>query len=221
MNKFIHFLFLFIFLSCASKQGKDYIPESRDDLSTESLSRKEKISESKVFTKNLITNCYNNKSNSTKDITREKLDNFKNSFSYWSSIASCYLHQNQLQKAHFFYKVSLSKIKNRSQRAIYLNNIGVYYTRVNRLNLAIDFFYDSIASDKTYKTPHMNLAMIYAQYGLNKKARRQLAHFNGSDDPHIIYIKKIVNTSKDVTGYFPGYITEDERKDTISKVSKK
>lgn len=220
MIKLIIYITLLILVSCASNKNSDFVDSANDDLRSESLSRKKIQKENKPFSSYLLSSCYKESSFDIKKYSRKKLDVLKESFSYWSSMGSCYLHQEKVQKALFFYKISLSKVKNETQKAIYLNNLGVYYTKINRLNMAINMFHDSIAIDRKYKTPHMNLAMIYAQYGLNKKARIQLSHFQGSNDPHILYIQKIVSSSKDVIGYFPGYITEEEKEDTLNKITK-
>lgn len=219
MIRLVSYMLLFMLVSCASKKNIEFLDSNRDDLNRESLSRKELSSKEKDFSKNLLSSCYKNSNYDVKTSSRKKLDILKESFFYWSSIGSCYLHQDQPQKALFFYKIALSKVKTKAQKAIYFNNLGVYYTKVNRLNLAIEIFFDSIENNKSYKTPHMNLAMIYTQFGLNKKARNQLSYFRGSKDPHILYLRKIINSEKDIVNFFPGYLTEEEKKDTLDKIT--
>lgn len=208
-------------VSCSTKKQVNYISKDKDDLSNESLARQELSQKSASFANKLLTKCYADSSFDLKKESRENLDSLKNSFSYWSAIGSCYLHKNEAHKALFFYKISNSKATIASQRAIYFNNLGVYYTKVNRLNLAIDQFNQATKEDRNYKTPHMNLAMIYAQYGLNNKAKIQLSHFRGSKDPHIIYLNKVINSEKDAVDFFPSYLTDEEKKNTITKVYKK
>jgi tetratricopeptide (TPR) repeat protein len=199
----------------------NYISTAKDDLSNESLARQELSLKSSDFASKLLAKCYAEPSFNVKEESRKSMDSLKNSFSYWSAIGSCYLHRNEPHKALFFYKISNSKASKSYQKAIYFNNLGVYYTKVNRLNLAIDQFNQSSKEDRNYKTPHMNLAMIYTQYGLNDKAKIELSHFRGSKDPHIIYLNKIVNSKKDTSDFFPSYLTEEDKKNTITKVYKK
>lgn len=222
MNRIILLVTLmFMFISCASKNGVSYLSEDKDALSRESLSRQEIDGKSKDFSSVLLAKCYADDSFDVKKASRKSMDSLKNSFNYWSAIGSCYLHKNEAHKALFFYKISFSKASKSFQKAIYFNNLGVYYTKVGRLNLAIDQFVQATKEDRSYKTPHMNLAMIYTQYGLNQKAKAQLSYFRGSKDPHIIYLNKIVNSESDTTKFFPSYITEEEKKNTIARVDKK
>lgn len=221
MNKILLITFLFMLVSCATKRQVNYISSDKDDLSNESLSRQELSVKSANFASKLLASCYADPSFDVKEVSRKSMDSLKNSFSYWSAIGSCYLHKNEPHKALFFYKISNSKASKPFQKAIYFNNLGVYYTKVKRLNLAIDQFNQASKEDRNYKTPHMNLAMIYTQFGLNKKAKIQLSHFRGSKDPHIIYLNKIVNSEKDTTDFFPSYLTDEDKKNTITKVYKK
>lgn len=217
----------FIIASCASQKSREVLGDNADALSNESLSRQDLDKDAKAFSAILLSKCYKNKSFNVKEYSRIKLDKLKNSFSYWSAIGSCYLHKGEAQKGMFFYKLALPHIKNNSQRATYFNNLGVFYTKVNRLDTAIDFFNKAINKNRNYKTPHMNLAMIYAQYSLNIKAQKHLAVFKNKNDPHITYLRAIIDANlgkndalKRVAKSFPAYLTEEEKELALEKIVK-
>lgn len=225
--KYILLITIFITVGCASKKSINYLSSNVDSLSKESLARKKLSNEEKDFAKILLSKCYSDKAFDVKTFSRNKLDRFKNSFSYWSSIGSCYLHKGELQKGLFFYKLSFAKAKNKKQKAIYFNNLGVFYTKSNRVETAIEFFNKSIKENSSYKTPHMNLAMIYTQYKLYKNANKHMSWFRGSKDPHIKYLGLIIKSSdrtpasiKKVAQSMPDYLTDEEKEETLERLNK-
>ena len=225
--KIVFFILTFTLIGCATNKERNYLSKDIDSLNKESLSRQQLDKNAKDFGEILLSNCYKDENFDVRVFSRKKLDQLKETFGYWSSIGSCYLHKGEAQKGLFFYKLSLGKVKSKAHKAIYYNNLGVFYTKANRLDTAIEFFNKSIETKSSYKTPHMNLAMIYTQYKLNNKAKKHLSYFRGSKDPHIKYLGLIIesnagkkSTLRKIAGALPSYLTPEEKEETLERIYK-
>lgn len=205
---------IFILASCASNFKRESINSNIDSLREESFSRIENDYLVKSQSENLIAECYKNPSFDIQKSARVIMDEQKNNFYYWSAIGSCYIHKNQNQKGLFFYKLSFGNAKNNLHKSIYYNNMGVYYTKISRFDLAITFFEKSLNEHPKNQTPHMNLAMIFSQFGLKKIAKKHISFISNKSDPHYIFLNMIVKNksrNREISNFLPEYLSKEEK----------
>ncbi len=173
--KYISILLPCLFLiSCASTKYNRVIQESEyDGLRFESLKRFDKT---RIQQKTTVTAlCHQEKYDQAFEQLTSHLDQKTNDFSYWNDISTCYLLQKNYTRARHFLDIALSKTKSNKQKSVVLNNLGVTYLENQKFTKAKEYFKNSIALDHNALTPRFNITQIYVQFGLYKKAQKELS----------------------------------------------
>jgi predicted Zn-dependent protease len=172
--KLLPLLFVFIYTSgCATMSNSRALKDSSlDSLRYESLSRynlkrlnalKSKDSEIKL--------CHMGQISKALDLLKNKMDQNKNNPLYWNHLATCNFLANKVSVAKFYYDIALKTAQNKKDiKAIVLNNLGLYFLKVNKPYMAKESFQKSIAINSHYKTPKYNLAQVYSRFSQFDKA---------------------------------------------------
>ena len=103
---------------------------------------------------------------------------------FWNQVGTCHLLQNERRKALLFYNKALA-IK--SDYAPALNNLGVMYMYEEDFSRALVAFNKARNAKQFSRTPRINLANLYVNFGLYEKAIEEL---------DVLY--KVSNTDVDV-----------------------
>jgi len=90
---------------------------------------------------------------------------------FWNQVGTCHLLQNQRRKALLFYNKALA-IKN--NYAPSLNNLGVMYVYESDYSRALVAFKKAKKAKAFSRTPRINLANLYINFGLFDKAISEL-----------------------------------------------
>jgi tetratricopeptide (TPR) repeat protein len=189
--------FIFIFLtalltSCAHRQGDYRLGlDNQDALRLESLKRynNERLSNSK-YSESPIVHCHKMEYNKAYDKFKEQLDQQKDNPLYWNHIATCYLLEEKLSQAKFYFDLALTLATNdKKNQALIMNNLGLYYSKINDSYAAKEAFEASIKSYAHYLTPHYNLAQLYLKYSQFTKAEQKLLmlYKTAPEDIDVIY----------------------------------
>lgn len=167
----------FILLSCASSKRARTLQESNfDGLRYESLNRYDfkRLEESKHSQK-AIARCHKRQYNDAYILFKKQLDQQKENPVYWNHLATCYLLEEKPTRAKFYFDIALGLAPKKSKiKAIIMNNLGLYYIKMNRPYMAEDAFNESIKISNKFKTPKYNIAQVYLKFSQFKKASKVL-----------------------------------------------
>ena len=175
MKTIISFLILSTFItSCAHNKGIMKVDEiALDGLRFESLNRYSisNLDMVKKSKKN-IAMCHKGNYNEATEDFKATLDQNQNNPEYWNQLATCYLLNNKLSQAKFYFDLGLKTSKNNKKiKTLIYNNIGVYFMKLKMFPEALASFSTANKYSKKYLTPKYNMAQIYLKFGLYKKAK--------------------------------------------------
>ena len=115
--------------------------------------------------------CYEGKYNEAKEIIKKTSLKYVDNPIFWNHVGVCFLNKNERRKALLFFNKSLALKKNYSPA---LNNLGVMYMREGDFSRAFVAFKRAKESKEFSRTPRLNLANLYVNFGLYKKALSEL-----------------------------------------------
>lgn len=164
---------LFLITSCASKKKYNSITSaSYDGLRKESLSR---YSNKRLSQKSdLLSLCHQKQFDKAEKIFVSQLEKRKKSFSYWKDIGTCYYLKNEAAKAKFYYQMALGLAKNKKDKSIIFNNLGLIFLNNKKFDEAKELFKQAQKLFPKAKTPLFNLGHIYINFGHYKNAEKIL-----------------------------------------------
>lgn len=115
--------------------------------------------------------CYEKKFAEADIIIKDTNQKYLKNPIFWNQVGTCHLLQNERRKALLFYNKSLA-IK--SNYAPALNNLGVMYMYEGDFSRALVAFKKARGAKEFSRTPRINLANLYVNFGLYDKAIKEL-----------------------------------------------
>lgn len=175
---------VFLLTGCSSQTFKSQIERSDEDLlSDESFMRYnslrlEKTDQNKSnFISDSLRACHQGKIKKGTLILEENTEKNKANPEFWNALGTCYLLDNDNNKAKFYYQLGLEalaqnkNIKNSTNiEAMIKNNLGLIMLKNKRINEAFDAFQEASKLSPNFHTPLFNMAQIYMEYYQNEKA---------------------------------------------------
>ena len=171
--KVLILIFCLFSFGCAHKMNLRSLDESPlDGLRFESLNRYNSNRLETISKEHkTIAMCHKGDYNKAQEEFKLSLDKNKNQPRYWNHLATCYLLNNNLSQAKFYFDLALKTAKkDKTMQSIIYNNLGIYYSKLAQDQLALTAFETSIKFSKKHLTSKYNLAQVYLKYGLYKKA---------------------------------------------------
>jgi len=173
----------FSLANCSSTSLNNKIELSTlDILSEESMMRydSKRIDRIDSLVTDVITKaslaCHQNKFIKGFGLLENSMQENKNNPFYWNALGTCYLINNDSNKAIFFYSIGLEAIRSAKNvekslaEATLYNNIGLIHLNYKRYNEAYDMLNKSILIQPNLFTPKFNLAQLYLEFNFNDKA---------------------------------------------------
>lgn len=145
---------------------------SEDSLKKESIERAPKkvlnrIEDSEDPISQLASLCYQKEGQKASRLMDKMYERYKNHPAYWNQIGTCYLNNDEHQRAELFYNKALDE---KEDYAPAVNNLGVIYYREKRFQKAMSAFEKASSINRFSLTPSYNLAQLYLQFGFIDKA---------------------------------------------------
>lgn len=171
-----YFLLILLLASCSSVKKKRDITISDkeyDVFSKETFLRSE-FKDNDKSVKSALENCFSGK---IKTGLREIKKNFKTqgkTSSYWNQVGSCYLYNNYLKKAMFYYKIGLSYNKN---DANILNNYAYIHMKRKQYSKAYEIL-NKFPGKNTSNVANYNLASLHFYFGKYEKSINVLSNLH-------------------------------------------
>lgn len=186
-NLFLSSIFVYslsLITGCATQTFQSKIERSEEDLLSEesfmryNSLRLEKTEPNKAnFISDSLRACHQGKIKKGTSILEENTEKNKTNPEFWNALGTCYLLDNDNNKARFYYQLGLEalsqkkNIKNASLiEAMIKNNLGLIMLKNKRINEAFDAFQEASKLSPLFHTPLFNMAQIYMEYYQNEKA---------------------------------------------------
>ena len=115
----------------------------------------------------IIVACYEKKFEQAFSLIQTHHDKYKEHPIFWNQVGTCYMLQGNRRKALLFYNKALEY---KTSYAPAYNNLGVMYRLEGDDAKALVAFTRSKKSNDFAKSPRLNLAQLYLEYGLYNQA---------------------------------------------------
>lgn len=115
--------------------------------------------------------CYEKEFDSAFELLKQKSRSYTKNPAYWNLVGTCYLRKKERRLALLFINKAIDL---NSRYAPAYNNLGVMYLNENDYPRAQISFEKAIRIDNYAKTPRLNLASLFLEYGLFQEARSLL-----------------------------------------------
>jgi tetratricopeptide (TPR) repeat protein len=141
-----------------------------------------------------IALCHKGNYNEATEDMKSTLDQNQNNPEYWNQLATCYLLNNKLSQAKFYFDLGLkTSKKNKKIKTLIYNNIGVYFMKLNMYPEALGAFTTANKYSTKFLTPKYNMAQIYLKFGLYKKAKPILVKLLKNENKDIDFLNSLAH----------------------------
>lgn len=115
--------------------------------------------------------CYEKNFKDAEQLIKQSNQKYLKNPIFWNQVGTCFLLQKQRRKALLFYNKALAIMPDYAPS---LNNLGVMYMHEDDYSRALIAFQKARKSKEFSRTPRINLANLYVNFGLYDQAIKEL-----------------------------------------------
>jgi tetratricopeptide (TPR) repeat protein len=171
MKTILSIFILSLLVSCGSSRLDRKIDDAAwDSLADESFLRWDEGRLEKHAGSQEVAGCYKGEAKETLEKFKNEYQGRKDSPAYWLHIGNCYFVIEEWSKAEFYYRMTVDDSKQKTLKAIALNNLGLIHFKHEQWEKGKDLLRESMELAPKFKVPRYNLSQLYLQFGLYDKA---------------------------------------------------